>query len=113
MSRTSWTTDQALPRLASAMSPRLSRRNIGVRRSIRPGFAAISTPMITTSTAGSTHRPPSMNRAGSASCNPIMTTMASANGHRCSPRVIRRQAGRAASSSSIPTHPSWRVRSSS
>src|SRR3954451_8366875 len=93
MSFTRFATDQALPKLATAIRPSPSIRSGGELRCMRPGLAATSTRIITTSTAGSSHRSPIVNRAGRNSCRTIMTMTAKAPGQRCSPSVCRRQAG--------------------
>ena len=79
------TTDQALARLATAISPKLSTRSAGERPSIRRGLATINVTATTSSIAGKTQRPIGVRSAGRLTCNAIMSATATLTGQRAFP----------------------------
>ncbi|HSZ29102.1 MAG TPA: hypothetical protein VK784_05000, partial [Pseudonocardiaceae bacterium] len=82
-----------MARLSSPVRLRLAIRSAVDSRVNRTGLAMINPISMANSRLGSSHRDCRANLSGSATCNPMATTIATATGHRLSPRVTRRQAG--------------------
>jgi hypothetical protein len=67
-------------------------RSVVDSRLNRTRLAMINPISMANSRPGSSHRDCRVNRSGSASCNPMATTIAAATGHWFSPGVTRSQA---------------------
>lgn len=72
---------------------KLTIRNTVDSRLNRTGLATINPTRRANSRPGNSHRNCGANRSGNTTCNPIATIIATATGHRFSPRVTRSHAG--------------------